>query len=159
MLFVALWLPVDEVYSGMFGFMKKVEVHLSPAVYGQVLRDGTPVDGLQISRSLTYEEELIDRTTTDSDGRFSFPAKSIQSRLPNRPLTEARNQQLVYATENGEHFILWHYTAESIEPEQTVVEKLSSLTCDLTSPEKSYHFKWVEHPDFTHDVLSICRWD
>lgn len=158
-LVVAVLLPMEEVFAGMFGFIKKYDVHLSPEVRGRILRDGEPVQGMQVSRSLTYEDELIDRTTTDRDGRFSFPSKSIQSRLPGRPLTEMRTHQIVYATEKGKHFILWHYTAESIEPETTVTEKLSELNCDLSNPEKLYHFKWVEHPDFTHDVISICRWE
>ncbi len=156
---VGLFLPVKEGFAGMFELIKKHDVHLSPEVEGRVLKDGKPVEGLQISRSLTYEEELIDRTTTDVDGRFYFPSKTIQSRLPGRPLTDARNRQIVYATENGQHFILWHYTTDSIEPEITVTEKLSALNCDLSDPEKLYHFKWIEHPDFTHDVISICRWE
>lgn len=159
MLFVALWLPVDEVYSGMFGFMKKHEIHLSPEVKGQLLDNGQPVVGAPVFRELFYDgDQWDDQAVTDSDGHFYFPGKVIQSSAPSRPLAEPRNVQFITADWQGETYILWHVAVDAIGPSVTLERLLQDLNCDLATPEITHHFPNTEYPDFTHDIGSICRW-
>lgn len=148
----------NQAVADMFGLFKKYDVHLSPEVRGQIMEGGKPVAGLKVSRSLTYGEERIDHTHTDEQGRFEFPVKWIRSGIPGRPMDETRNRQIVYAEREGKQFLLWYAVTDSIEPEAVVREKLGSMRCDLNTPEELQHFEMAEHPGFTHDVMSICRW-
>ena len=159
LLFLVLWLPMDEAFSGMFWFMKKHEIHLSPEVQGQLLKYGEPVEGAPIFRELFYDgDHWEDQAITDSSGRFHFPEKIIRSSAPGRPLAEPRNVQVITVDWEDETYLLWHVAVDAIGPSATLERLLQNLNCDLTTPEVTHHFPNTEHPDFTHDIGSICRW-
>ncbi|TVP57595.1 MAG: hypothetical protein EA349_06180 [Halomonadaceae bacterium] len=143
----------------MFWILKRYDVHLSPEVHGQIMQQGKPQAGINVFRSLTYGKENIEKTTTDAQGKFHFQEKWIRSRIPGRLLDETRNRQIIYAETGGEKFVLWYAVTDSIEPELTVKNKLASMHCDLDTPEKQQHFVRHEHPSFTHNISSICRWE
>lgn|GEM_PF-837168 len=149
----------NEVTSNMGGLFKSYNVQLSPAVRGQVLKDGEPVPNVRIIRELTYEKEYLDQTRSDGNGHFQLPAKWIRSRIPGRMFNETRIRQIIDAEKDGQSYLLWYTNTPSIAPEHNVVEKLDSLSCDLSNSEKLHHFRVAENPDFTHDVYSICRWE
>lgn len=143
----------------MFWILKRYDVHLSPEVHGQIMRHGEPQSGVPVFRSLTYGKEKIEKTTTDANGEFYFQENWIRSRIPGRLFDETRNRQIIYAEAGGEKFLLWYAVTDSIEPELVVKNKLKSMQCDLNSPKKLQHFVMHEHPSFTHDIFSICRWE
>jgi len=90
LLVVFAFLATTEATANMFGLFKKHDVHLSPAVSGKLSKGDTPLKGIAVTRSLTYDNEQIDTAVTDEQGQFSFPAISTASRSPNSPLHEAR---------------------------------------------------------------------
>lgn len=155
---VGLFLVSSEVSAGMFGFGKKYDVELFPAVEGRIARDGVPLEGVTIVREATYDDAELQETETGPDGRFYFPSWTIQSRTPGKPFTEARLRQVVAAEYQERKYLLWYYVTDSIETERVVAEKLHTLDCDLTNDEISHHFPVAENPSFTHNVASICRW-
>mgnify|MGYP006194848087 CR=1 FL=1 len=147
----------QQVNADMFSWFKKYDVHLSPAVHGRVLLNGQPLTGAVVSRELNYDKEYVDKTTTDSEGNFSFPEKNIRSRKPGS-LAEMRTRQVVVVQHKQKNYLLWYLTTSSIAPQQAVVQRLASLNCELTNDEQEHVFPNIEKPDFPHSTFSICRW-
>lgn len=143
----------------MFDFFKRYEVHLSPEVHGRITLDGKSMPNLKVMRAITYEDEYLDKTETDEDGRFHFGEKNIKSRIPGRLFDETRTRQIVVVDFQDARYLLWHVVTSSIKPRKVLTEKLSHLNCDLNDPEEGHHFTIAEHPDFTHNIRSICRWE
>lgn len=148
-----------EATAGMFGFLTRYDVQLSPEVKGRVTLDGKPLSDVEIYRTLTYGEERLDRTRTDSDGAFRFPERNIKSRRPGRLFDETRVRQVVGLIYEDKNYLLWYTVPGGIKPSRSLSEKLGTLSCDLSSPEKEQVFDNYENPSFPHGVSSICRWD
>lgn len=143
----------------MFGLFKRYDAHLSPEVNGQIKKDGQVMPGLNVFRELHYDDNRhMDKTTTDDEGRFYFPEKNIRSRGPGRWLVELRNVQFITADLDDQTFLLWHVATDNIKRSKTLEEKLSQLNCDLNDEKITHHFTIYEHPNFTHNIGSICRW-
>ncbi|WP_372972560.1 DUF6795 domain-containing protein [Marinobacter sp.] len=155
---VGMFLVNSEVSAGMFGFGKKYDVQLFPAVEGRIARDGVSMEGVTVIREATYDDAEVQETTTDQDGYFSFPEWVTRSRTPGRPFVEDRLRQVIIARYEGQTFVLWYYVTGRIDGEKVVAEKLSTLHCDLSVGEIDHHFQKAENPDFTHNISSICRW-
>ena len=147
----------QQVMADMFSWLKKYDVHLSPAVQGSITFDGKPLANAVVSRELQYDKEYVDKTTTDSEGNFSFPEKNIRSRKPGS-LAEMRTRQVVVVQHQQKNYLLWYLTTSSIAPQQAVVQRLASLNCELTNDEQEHVFPNIEKPDFPHSTFSICRW-
>ena len=148
----------SEVMADMFGWFKRYDVYLSPEVKGRILKDGEPVADVEVYRELMYAKHYIEKTVTDSEGRFSFPEKTIHSREPGKLLGTEHITQSITADYGQKTYLLWRTTSTSRTPEKVIVEKLSHMECDLTNPEEMHHFTIAEHPDFTHNIRGICRW-
>lgn len=148
-----------EVDAGMFGFFKRYGVHLSPEVRGVITENGTPLKNLEVYRTLDYEKEYVDKTRTDSNGRFSFPEKVIKSSRPGKLLDETRTRQVIGLFYGDKNYLLWYTTTGGTTPKRAISERLNTLNCDLTTPEEELVFENFEHPDFPHSAFSICRWD
>ena len=155
--FLLFFVFSQQVMADMFSWFKKYDVHLSPAVHGRVLLDGKPLANAVVSRELQYDKEYVDKTTTDSEGNFSFPEKNIRSRKPGS-LAEMRTRQVVVVQHKQKNYLLWYLTTSSIAPQQAVVQRLASLNCELTNDEQEHVFPNIEKPDFPHSTFSICRW-
>lgn len=149
----------SEVMADMFGWFKRYDVHLSPEVKGQLTDSGKPLEGILITREAHYGKSYIDETRTDSDGNFSFPSRSIRSSLPGRPLTEARVIHFIHAHIEGESYLLWQAATGDINVPRAFREHLAFLNCDIANPEITHHLHNYEHPQFEHNIGSICRWD
>jgi hypothetical protein len=148
----------QQVMADMFSWLKKYDVHLSPAVQGIVTLDGKPVAGAEVLRELTYDKDYIDKTVTAADGSFRFLEKQIRSRKPGS-LQEMRTRQVISLRYQNKQHLLWYLTTSSITPQRAIVQKLASLQCDLTNEELEQVFTNVEKPDFPHSTFSICRWN
>lgn len=151
-------LTPSQVMADMFGFLKRYDVHLSPEVHGRITLDGEPMAGLTVYREMFYEKRRVDTTNTDSDGFFNFPQKDIKSSAPGKLFGETHVTQVITVDYKEETYLLWRTSTSRIKPSAEITKKLGSLECDLTMPEKLQHFPMAEHPSFTHDVSSICRW-
>lgn len=156
---VGLFVLNSEVSAGMFGFGKKTEVHLSPEVRGIVTLHGELVEGAQVVRTLDYDREYREEMTTGKDGRFHFPEKNIRSDRPDKMLDETRVRQIITVNYQGQKYLLWYATPGTIYWRTGIANKLSSMRCELTSPEIEHGFENIEKPQFPHSTFSICRWD
>ena len=156
-----LLLPACEVNADMFGlFAKKYDVHLSPAVSGRLTKDGQPLVGVKVIRDLNYDKSFIDSTTTDADGQFSFPAKSIRSSLPGGVFTaETRVIQTINAEFSGTNYLLWDTGQHGISENPELTLRLQQLNCELSEKEMIYY---VPNPQSKigseHSITTICRW-
>lgn len=151
-------LTSSQVMADMFGLFKRYDVHLSPEVQGRITLDGKPMSGLKVYRELFYEKRHVDTATTGSDGSFSFPEKEIKSSAPGKLFGETHVTQVITVDHQDETYLLWRTSTSRIKPSAEITKKLESLNCDLKTPEELHHFPMAEHPSFTHDVSSICRW-
>uniref|UniRef100_UPI003D79E426 DUF6795 domain-containing protein n=1 Tax=Shewanella ulleungensis TaxID=2282699 RepID=UPI003D79E426 len=63
--------------ESMFSMFKKVDVEVFPEVIGSLTHEGKPLPGIKLKRGYQYsgvmEEKEWDYTTTDAEGKFSFP--------------------------------------------------------------------------------------
>ncbi len=156
-----LLLPACEVNADMFGlFAKKYDVHLSPAVSGRLTKDGQPLAGVKVVRDLNYDKSFIDSTTTDADGKFSFPAKSIRSSLPGGMFTaDIPVIQTINAEFSGKNFLLWATAQHGFEENSELAIRLRQLNCDISVEEVVYY---VPNPNGKakqeHGIGTICRW-
>jgi hypothetical protein len=147
-----------QIISGLLAWLKRYDVELSPTVEGRLTESGTPLEDVRITRELHYGKSYIDETYSDEQGRFSFPPKTIQSRLPGRPLSEARTIQVIVAHTNKEDLLLWQAATDALEIPETLRNYLSQLTCDVQNPQRTHHLPNKEHPNFPHNIGSICQW-
>ena len=159
-----LLLPGCAVNADMFGlFAKKYDVHLSPAVQGRLTKDGQPVVGVKVVRDLNYDKSFIDKTTTDADGQFSFPAKSIRSSLPGGIFTqETRVIQTINAELSGQSYLLWDTGQHGIKENPELAIRLQQINCELSEKLVIYY---VPNPDPVwskagqeYGITTICRW-
>ncbi|MCK0163567.1 DUF4198 domain-containing protein [Marinobacter sp. S6332] len=151
-------LMATGVYAGMFGFTKKTTVHLSPPVEGVVTLNGQPLVGIEVYRTLDYDQEYKDKALTDAGGRFAFPEKNLESRRPNQLGDETRVRQVIGLDYEGKNYLLWYAVPGGITPREALSQRLAGMKCELTTPEKEQVFENVERPEFPHSVFSICRW-
>ena len=149
-----------QVTATMFGLFKKYDVHLSPEVHGIITNQGQPVKGVKVFRGLTYgnDDELLDETLTDEDGRFSFAEKNIRSRKPGSMFDESRVRQMIDIDYQDKRYLLWGTLMIGIEPNLALTKRLTQLNCDLNDTEEYYEFESIEYPHASHGVQSICRW-
>ncbi|MCF6234948.1 MAG: hypothetical protein L3J70_00985 [Gammaproteobacteria bacterium] len=156
----SLLLLSTQAVGNMFGLFKKYDVHLSPEVHGVITEKGKAVVGLEVFRGLTYgdDNELIDKTLTDTEGKFSFAEKNIRSRKPGSMFDESSIRQIIDVEYEGKRYFLWGTLAKGIKPSQAVTQRLSQLNCDLNDTEEELEFQNIEDPRWGYLVKSICRW-
>jgi len=161
LVFLALAYPILSHGVDMFGWFKKKEVFLSSEVNGVITENGTPVANLEVTRSLMYidEKDHIDVATTDSEGRFYFPRKTIKSSIPNRLFAENHVSQHITIEPNGELLPLWIANHVGITEVPEFSEKLSKITCDVVDAQVDFGFKNNNNPHLDHMATSICRWE
>ncbi len=148
----------SQVNANMFDWLKKYDVHLSPAINGTITYNGQPVTQLKVYRELTYHREFLDHTLTDGEGNFSFAAKSIRSRRPGSAFDTAK-RQVLYVDHNNQRYLLWYYSTLNAGAAATLTGKLQQLNCELTQPEKTYELPNQEFPEHPHGVTGVCSLD
>lgn len=156
---MGVFLCSREAGAGIFRFGKKTEIHLSPEVNGIVTLEGVPLGEMLIYRTLDYDKEYRDETTTDEQGRFHFPAKVVKSRRPGNLLDETRVRQVIGLTFQEQTHLLWYHTPSGITERSSVSRRLGDMQCELTTPEKEVLFHNIDKPEFPLSAFSICRWD
>ncbi|MBE0359723.1 carboxypeptidase-like regulatory domain-containing protein [Pseudoalteromonas aliena] len=141
-------------------FRKKKEVFLSPEVNGVVTENGTPIANLEIIRSLIYIDEKVRRdiATTDEDGRFHFPKKTILSSIPNKLIVENRVSQEIFIESESTLIPLWVANQSSIIEIPEYSQKLAFLECELTNKRVTFEFKKNNNEHLNYVASSICRW-
>ena len=165
-LFVLLLILLTVIFptegmADMFGFFKKYDVHLCPEVKGQILNQGKPLVGKKVIRFLSYvdQKERFDHGVTDEEGRFSLPEVNIRSKMPGNFMVEHNTLQMIYIEQNNKKYTLWNSNLPGYKPISAYNRKLSSLHCDLISPDVSFEFANKANPQRPHYAGSICRWE
>ena len=154
--------PAISQGEDMFSwFKKKKEVFLSPEVNGVVTENGTPIANLEIIRSLIYIDEKVHRDTasTDQNGRFHFPKKTILSSIPNKLIVENRVSQEIFIENNDALIPLWIATQSGIDEVPEYSKKLSLLNCEITNPHVVFEFRNQKNIHRNYVAQSICRWE
>ncbi len=149
------------VTAAMFGLFKTYDVHLCPEVKGQILLEGKPLAGVEITRSLIFwdEDPRTDTATTDSNGKFSFPEVNIRSKKPGDMFVQERTEQDIIAEYRGVKHTLWVSTLHGYEKRNEYAKKLGSLICDLSAKRAKFEFQNDENEELPFWATSLCRWD
>jgi len=145
----------------MFGWFKKQEVFLSSAVNGVVTKNGEAIANIEVTRSLMYidAKDHVDIAITDSNGKFTFPAKSIRSSIPSKPFSEDRVSQHITIKYEETLIPLWIATHVGIEEIPEYTKKLAFLNCELSNKRVDFQFENANPNNVVHTASSICRWD
>lgn len=155
-----LFLSSTQAVADMFSLFKKYDVHLSPEVHGQITLEGKPLSNIEILRGLTYgdDDELIDKATTNEQGRFYFPEKNIRSRKPGSMFDESSTRQVINIRYEGKDYLLWYTRERGVNYSSAIADKLQKLNCDLSTSEQEIEFAHSENSEWKYLVHSICRW-
>lgn len=154
---------------------EKEEIHLSPEVRGRVLDNGKPVSGVTIMRELSYNDydSIKETTMTDVDGCFSFPEKIMKKSPYRMDITHHHIRQLVLIVDKEKKYRedtsqtlypLWSVTKKHIGKDESFIEKLKSLECDVNNKEHYFAFDYRSDWDveekyrYENSGTTICRW-
>jgi hypothetical protein len=162
--------------ESMFSMFKKVDVEVFPEVIGSLTHEGKPLAGIKLKRGYQYsgvmEEKEWDYTTTDADGKFSFPEIIYSTAHPNKPFAETRVSQTIKVDENEEsdiieaakdeysEVILWASISRGEKHISYLSERLAKLDCDLSNEAIRNEIIDEAFPSgvVRYKVFSICRW-
>ncbi len=118
-------------------------------VSGQVLHYGKPVSGAVLERTFDWHrEQAIDRATTNTEGKFSFPMierRSFPSLLmPSEPFTE----QTIMIRYRGKDYKAWYFVKRNYRENGELEGRPIRMTCRLESA-----------PETHGGVFGICELD
>lgn len=158
-----------EAYGLEREMFKKETVELFPAVSGRITDNGKPLVGIKLKRSYEFiditDGEIHDYTTTDSEGRFSFPELTMQSRHANNPLRTNVIWQGIRIdanrnNTNKDETYLWDANSRGVTHNSYFSEMLSELNCDLANEEEIVDIYNSDFPSgvVNYTIVSICRW-
>jgi hypothetical protein len=119
---------------GLFDFVK---VCLFSEVKGVVTLEGKPVAGAELVRTAEIGEKVhTDKTMTDENGRFSFPAMYTHSLNKIAPV-EPHIPQMMRIRTGGNEFLVWDGSKRDYDLNGEIDRNLV-LSCELTEKEKRY---------------------
>ncbi|MBQ1785058.1 MAG: carboxypeptidase regulatory-like domain-containing protein [Gammaproteobacteria bacterium] len=152
----------------MFSLFKTVTIEVFPAVSGRITYHGKPSEGVKLRRLYiladVMDEEARDYAITDADGRFSFPALTMNSDYPSKPFAYTRVFQVILVEDAPvpelRELRLWHAWSRGTKHNRYYMEMLGELNCELTSSEEGLTVYSTEYPDgaVNYGIYSICRW-
>ncbi|MDP4537653.1 hypothetical protein Q3O60_15815 [Alkalimonas collagenimarina] len=148
-----------QVHAGMFGWLKRYDVHLCPEVRGVITHNGTPLAGVTVYRELDYDKSYTDSVVTDKEGRFFFTEKNIRSRLPGNMFDQSTVRQVLSLDYQQKNYVLWYSSTPSLKPHSTFQQALATLQCELADPEQRYVLNNEEYPQLPLGVVGICKLD
>jgi hypothetical protein len=146
---ILLFAAGTEVSMGMFDFLK---VCLFSEVNGQVTKDGKPVAGAEVMRSVELNDKTYtDTTLTNAEGRYHFAerqVKSMNSILPVEPFIP----QLINIKYNKQQFIGWKMNKRNYDVNGEI-DKALQLSCELNDEPN------VKEQRIGPNVFGICKWN
>ncbi|MBH0059265.1 hypothetical protein I6F65_20190 [Pseudoalteromonas sp. SWXJZ94C] len=147
-----------QAFANMFGFFDKQEFVLSAPVKGQLLNEGQPVADTKVIRSLTYGDEYLDETITDSNGNFSFAEKIIKTSKPSNMFDNGSLIQHIYL-ENGtpEGVVLWAVRVTLHEQSNTLKRLLANLVCEISKEPQTFDIPIEEDTSHTYAIYTSCK--
>lgn len=149
---------------------RKKTVQLFPPVTGKLTNNGSPLHGVKLKRSYEFidvtDDEIHDYTTTDNEGRFSFPELTMQSRHADNPFATNVIWQGIRidsddpSNAEDDEVYLWSANSRGVTHNAYFVEMLSTLNCDLSNSEEVIYVYNSNYPSgvIEYPISSICRW-
>ncbi|WP_394493573.1 DUF6795 domain-containing protein [Shewanella sp. ENK2] len=141
----------------MLGMLKKYTIELCPEVNGKLTYNNLPFHNKTVTRSLTYnDDEIVEKCVTSLDGTFTFPAKSIKSRLPGNVLHETVIRQIIFTEFQDQELLIWFANQREIYTPEIFIQLMSNLEGELTNDEQVYEFENIEFSASPFRASSIC---
>ncbi|MDO6774129.1 hypothetical protein Q4591_02085 [Shewanella sp. 3_MG-2023] len=144
---------------------KKVDVEAFPEVSGSLSHNGQPLAGIKLKRGYQYSGVMEDRdwdyTTTDNEGKFSFPEIIHRTSHPHKPFANTNIAQVIAIAEgNFTDMKLWHSITTGKKHIPLLAERLAQLYCDVANEVNRYEIIDEDYPSgvVRYQILSICRW-
>jgi len=121
------------------------------AVKVRVTNNGSPLKNIQIIRRWEWNKLEEEKTTTDDNGVFEFPAvfESSVSRLLPMELVIAQG---LYIVQNGEEKKIWSNSKREAEENAEFDGKPFVLNCEITNEMKIYR-------DYGSIMRTLCTWE
>lgn len=126
------------------------KAYLFSEVSGIVTHEGKAVTGAKVIRKYEMNKLVEEETTTDSEGRFSFPAvrgRSISQVFP----AEFVAAQKILVEHDGEEVDIWSNSKRSPEENSELGGDALDFTCELTDERTLYR-------DFGAILFTRCKW-
>lgn len=121
------------------------------AVKVRLINNGLPMKNAQVIRRWEWNSLQEDKTITDENGYFEFPAvfeKSLARILP----IELVIAQGLYVVEGDEEKKIWSNSKREPEENAEFNGKTFELTCEITNEMKTYR-------DFGSRMRTLCTWE
>jgi hypothetical protein len=132
------------------------KIYLSSAVTGLVLKNGEPVENVEITRRLNWHwgiKKISDAANTNSKGQFVLDeqtASSLTARImPHEPVVEQR----ITLMHDGVEYKGWFYTKHNYDNNGEIDGKPLNFTCELTEDSEYRKAYGVR------EAFGICRFD
>ncbi len=110
-------------------------------VDGVVVREGTPVSGVQVTRSYLWgwnSSSGSDRVVTDQAGSFHFPVIIGKSLLGGLLPHEPSIEQKILLTHAGKTYEVWVSRKRNYDKDGELDGRPMRLRCDLSSEPKRF---------------------
>jgi hypothetical protein len=151
--------------GAIFRMFKKVDVEVFPEVIGSLTNEGEHLADIKLKRGYQYsgvmEEIEWDYTTTDDEGKFSFPEIIHRTSHPNKPFAETRVAQAIKVAEGVyTDTFLWSAVTKGEKHLSLLAERLAQLHCNLANEEIRQEVieEEISNGVSRLQVFSICRW-
>ena len=145
--------------AGVFGWFKKIEVHVSPEIKGAVMLHGKPQANMQIKRGTFFEDSWSwDSTRTDAEGHFYFAEKVIQAREVLHERQVAVQLLAVDYPSKGNEDLFFRIGASHNLKTPSVALLTDGMLCELSADYEMSYLKLPEFSDtYRHGFKSKCR--
>ncbi len=117
----------------------------------RITKNGAPLKNIEVIRRWEWNKLKEDRTTTDDNGYFSFPAvfeESISRMLP----VELVIAQGLYVVDGGEEKKIWSNSKREPEENAEFGNRPIEMTCELTNELQI-------NRDFGSRMRTLCTWE
>jgi hypothetical protein len=120
---------------------------------GVVNLQGKPVANVRLVRTINYNKDIVDETTTDENGYFEFSAVYRNNYAGVLLPMEFVVSQLIVAHHEGNTYEMWAGVKRKPEENAEARGKPLLVSCELGLEEKYYI--WVDGSP----INSLCTWD
>lgn len=120
-------------------------------VRGTVTRNGEPIVEATIIRDVTWQKNSKDRTSSDTNGDFVFPAIYHHSLMKYMP-AEFVAHQTITIIHNDKTYLAWETTKRETDENAELGGKSIHLKCELANePTVKYEGR--------RGIDGICTWE
>jgi len=133
-LLVALTIVSPEVLP--MSLLNPMKVCVFSAVKARLTKNGEPLKGATVIRRWEWQQAREDRTTTDDEGSFTFPAvfeSSVTRLLP----VELVIGQALEVVNGDEKTLIWSFAKRKPEENSELKGRSIILRCELTEERKA----------------------